>query len=342
MIRQVLSRISDVLYWALAVLWAGGAFASVAFWLNKISNESLGPSERPAAIIALLLAVFLTSWVIELLFPLRAMSEPQWIYKYRPMKTLRTFDSGSWIQFALFALLGLLLGSSVGEPIFGSIITAGLRLLLSFRVKPSLPALLRAGRTRLITSAVWSVPNSELISDMLAATWIGRKPRNAYPPTFSIWKLFFRRAFRRSYLFAIGTTQLLLIVVLSRFWSGFVMLFLLSWGLLGAGFYRCADFRRIGIETWLPNLVLFVHSFVPVLMIIFLWDPAHLFFSCVTAFLAVFLIGYQRAQPRIRDSLYEQDFDTGIGIVIPQDVLTYHLVGLRSGIFFGFLTWWFL
>lgn len=342
MIRQVLVRLSDLLYWAFALLWIGGVFASLTLWLNKQSNLVFSPAELPIAVLALLLVAILASWVTEFLFPLRAMAEPQWIYKYRPMKSLRAFDKDSWIQLALFTLFGSLLGATVDCLLIGAVITAGIRLLFGFRVKVALPPLLRAGRTRLISSALWSVPDSELISDGLAANWREQKTQDNHSPTSSIWKLFFRRAFRRSYLFAIGLIQLLLIVVLVRFWPGFTVIFLVSWGILGAGFYRCADFRRIGINTCWPHIVLVVHSFVSVLVVIFLLDPTNLLMASVSAFLATFQIGYRRAQPRIRENLSGQDFDTGIGIIIPQDVLMYHLFGLCLGIFLGFVCWWFL
>lgn len=194
---RVFEKISEVLY---PVILAGtvlGIIWSIIYWLRQHSAPPTAVT--PSHIAAGVFTIVASSFLIERLIPLRALSKENWIYKSRPQHRLPRYDFHSLIQLVLAGLMGLLFGIVLNYPLLFSLGTVFVRSLPLIFVRNRIPVLLKAGQTRLVGTAAWSVLDSEIISSSLALNWL---PTITQPKDLqsNVIVVFFRRLRRRSYL----------------------------------------------------------------------------------------------------------------------------------------------
>ena len=319
---RALEAVSAVLYPLVIVAMLAGFGWTGLQWLMSHGDS---PVPVPVAGVCAVTTLLLSGWLCERLLPLTALSQQRWIYHERPRRRLRGLDEVSLVQVAAFLLAGLFLGVATGWLVQFTLLGPAARLLPALRRRYRLPDLLRAGRTRLVGSSPWAVQDSEMVADALAATWLRRVGTGV---STSRAALFLRRLRRRSYLLIIAAILLLGGVALAPLGP---CPFILGWGVLGAGLYRCADVSRLRPDQlWMP--VLAGHGLLAALVVWGIWgaNPA------ATAAAVVF-IAYRRGQPR-RVITYAT-VDSGFGISTSPGLSDYYLRGLVVGTLLAALTY---
>lgn len=327
----IIAKTLDALYLLVALALAIGIVFGAASWLTAhLPMPSQGLPTLVAAG-ALVLAMGLSAWLAEGMLPLLAEPEPRWVYYDRPLRVLHVVDSETWIQVAVFAIVGLLLGATIGLPLLGSATSCSFRVLCGVRWKLRLPGLLQAGKTRLVTTGLWTLYDAANTSAGLAATWLRRNPKANYAaPTANTWVLFCRRVARRSYLLVLFAIQLLLVVATAHLDSKVALLFVFAWAILGAGFYRAADLSQLGVRSVVPSVVLLIHGCIAAIAVHLAWGYTHPLMGAIATVVAVVWISQRRGADRAAVQP-AASVDPGLGVAVPTDALQYHGRGLRFG-----------
>lgn len=327
---RTIEAISGVLYpliitgMLLGFGWAG------LQWLTEATGEVATWIPSPIALGAAVFTLLLAGWLAERLVPFAAMAQERWIYRERPRRRLRGLDRDSAIQVLFFLLGGLILGSAAGHP--GELAAVGIvaRLLPALRSHRRLPQLLRAGSTRLIGTSPWAVQDSEMVSEALAANWLSRHPMPSSAPTASLSRLFLRRVRRRSYLLIIGVVVIGAAVALAGPMAKTgVLCFLLAWGILGAGLFRCANFARLGVSSRLGLVVLAVHGLIALAAVWLIWGLSNPGWGAPMTVAAVITVGYRRGLPR--QATNPVSVDSGFGVSMSPELINYYLRGIILG-----------
>ena len=231
-------------------------------------------------------------------------------------------------------VLAMGLGAWLAEgmlPLLGSVTSCSLRVLCGVRWNLRLPGLLQAGKTRLITTGLWTIFDAANTSAGLAATWLRRNPKgNFAAPTANTWVLFCRRVARRSYLLVLFAIQLLLVVATAHLDSKVALLFVLAWAILGAGFYRAADLSQLGVRSVVPLVVLLIHGCVAAISLHLAWGYTHPLMGAIATIVTVVWISQRRGADRAAVQP-AASVDPGLGVAVPTDTLQYHGRGLRFG-----------
>ena len=232
---KLLSKASSALYYAfIAALIAS---VSVYAWQNAAevlpslaqrtaaalpATATIGAGVGSLALIVLL----------EALYPLRSLSLSRWVYVDRPRGRMRGVDKLSIAQLAGVSLLGLALCTSLHLPLYAAMALPLLRIALGWR-SFDLASLLRAGRTRAVSSSSFGLLDSEVSADAIASQSARLRPRSR--ATASPSRLFFRRLYRRWYipLGAVAVIGLTLGLV-PQLGSLALMGFAAAWTIVGA------------------------------------------------------------------------------------------------------------
>ena len=248
---KLLSHASSALYYAfIAALIAS---VSVYAWQNAAevlpslaqrtaaalpATATIGAGVGSLALIVLL----------EALYPLRSLSLSRWVYVDRPRGRMRGVDKLSIAQLAGVSLLGLALCASLRLPLYAAMALPLLRIALGWR-SFDLASLLRAGRTRAVSSSSFGLLDSEVSADAIASQSARLRPRSR--ATASPSRLFFRRLYRRWYipLGAVAVIGLTLGLV-PQLGSLALMGFAAAWTIVGAATGRAASFGRIINGAW--------------------------------------------------------------------------------------------
>lgn len=321
---KVLGKLADAAYVIVATAIIAGFGGAGWRWMR--ANTEVVDSSIPDwfAATAALVALILAAWLLEKLMPLRALTEERWVYRERPRHRLRGFDQESLLQIGLFALIGAVLGLSVGWPLVGLAVAIALRIRLGVRGSRRLPALLKAGRTRLIGMSAWFVQDSEVVADSLAANWENWRGRE---PTDRLTVLFLRRVRRRSYLPTIAVTILTATIALAGSLDKFgIVAYLIAWAILGAALYRCAEFSRVGIISRLPLVVLLIHGALASLAVWVIWGFSSPILGVILVIASIVWSGFNRGRPRRNFDLTV--VDTGLGVNLPPGLTGYYFKGL--------------
>ena len=186
--------------------------------------------------------------LLEALYPLRSLSLSRWVYVNRPRGRMRGVDKLSIAQLAGVSLLGLALCASLRLPLYAAMALPLLRIALGWR-SFDLASLLRAGRTRAVSSSSFGLLDSEVSADAIASQSARLRPRSR--ATASPSRLFFRRLYRRWYipLGAVAVIGLTLGLV-PQLGSLALMGFAAAWTIVGAATGRAASFGRIINGAW--------------------------------------------------------------------------------------------
>ena len=186
--------------------------------------------------------------LLEALYPLRSLSLSRWVYVNRPRGRMRSVDKLSIAQLAGVSLLGLALCTSLRLPLYAAMALPLLRIALGWR-SFDLASLLRAGRTRAVSSSSFGLLDSEVSADAIASQSARLRPRSR--ATASPSRLFFRRLYRRWYipLGAVAVIGLTLGLV-PQLGSLALMGFAAAWTIVGAATGRAASFGRIINGAW--------------------------------------------------------------------------------------------
>ena len=186
--------------------------------------------------------------LLEALYPLRSLSLSRWVYVNRPRGRMRGVDKLSIAQLAGVSLLGLALCASLRLPLYAAMALPLLRIALGWR-SFDLASLLRAGRTRAVSSSSFGLLDSEVSADAIASQSARLRPRSR--ATASPSRLFFRRLYRRWYipLGAVAVIGLTLGLV-PQLGSLGLMGFAAAWTIVGAATGRAASFGRIINGAW--------------------------------------------------------------------------------------------
>ena len=186
--------------------------------------------------------------LLEALYPLRSLSLSRWVYVDRPRGRMRGVDKLSIAQLAGVSLLGLALCASLRLPLYAAMALPLLRIALGWR-SFDLASLLRAGRTRAVSSSSFGLLDSEVSADAIASQSARLRPRSR--ATASPSRLFFRRLYRRWYipLGAVAVIGLTLGLV-PQLGSLALMGFAAAWTIVGAATGRAASFGRIINGAW--------------------------------------------------------------------------------------------
>ena len=248
---KLLSHASSALYYAfIAALIAS---VSVYAWQNAAevlpslaqrtaaalpATATIGAGVGSLALIVLL----------EALYPLRSLSLSRWVYVDRPRGRMRGVDKLSIAQLAGVSLLGLALCASLRLPLYAAMALPLLRIALGWR-SFDLASLLRAGRTRAVSSSSFGLLDSEVSADAIASQSARLRPSSR--ATASPSRLFFRRLYRRWYipLGAVAVIGLTLGLV-PQLGSLALMGFAAAWTIVGAATGRAASFGRIINGAW--------------------------------------------------------------------------------------------
>lgn len=321
---NALEKFSGALYPVIVVALLGGAAWSLLQWISQQAGRTEVWIAPEAALSSGIASLVLSAWLMEKFIPLRALPEKRWIYRERPQRRLRSFDRESLVQIGIFTGAGTLIGTATNFPLVCGVIALLARIAPLIRGSHRLPSLLKAGRTRLIGTSSLAVQHSELVADALAANWLRWRPMR---PTDNLALLFLRRLQRRSYLLVVTAVIVAATVALAgALGEVAIIMFLLAWSVLGAGFYRCADFSRIGLTSKLPIAVLFAHALLALAIVWIIWGIANPLVVIPLVIMAVIFSGYTRGRPRQVMALTA--VDSGFGINISPELMNYYLKGL--------------
>ena len=248
---KLLSTASSALYYAfIAALIAS---VSVYAWQNaaevlpSLAQRTAAALPATATIGAEVGSLALIV-LLEALYPLRSLSLSRWVYVDRPRGRMRGVDKLSIAQLAGVSLLGLALCASLRLPLYAAMALPLLRIALGWR-SFDLASLLRAGRTRAVSSSSFGLLDSEVSADAIASQSARLRPRSR--ATASPSRLFFRRLYRRWYipLGAVAVIGLTLGLV-PQLGSLALMGFAAAWTIVGAATGRAASFGRIINGAW--------------------------------------------------------------------------------------------
>lgn len=248
---KLLSHASSALYYA----FIAALIASVSVYTWQNAAEVL-PSLAQRTAAALPATATIGAGVgslallvlLEALYPLRSLSLSRWVYVNRPRGRMRGVDKLSIAQLAGVSLLGLALCTSLRLPLYAAMALPLLRIALGWR-SFDLASLLRAGRTRAVSSSSFGLLDSEVSADAIASQSARLRPRSR--ATASPSRLFFRRLYRRWYipLGAVAVIGLTLGLV-PQLGSLALMGFAAAWTIVGAATGRAASFGRIINGAW--------------------------------------------------------------------------------------------
>ena len=248
---KLLSHASSAIYYAfIAALIAS---VSVCAWQNPAealpslaqrtaaalpATATIGAGVGSLALIVLL----------EALYPLRSLSLSRWVYVDRPRGRMRGVDKLSIAQLAGVSLLGLALCTSLRLPLYAAMALPLLRIALGWR-SFDLASLLRAGRTRAVSSSSFGLLDSEVSADAIASQSARLRPRSR--ATASPSRLFFRRLYRRWYI-PLGAVAVIVLTLglVPQLGSLALMGFAAAWTIVGAATGRAASFGRIINGAW--------------------------------------------------------------------------------------------
>ena len=248
---KLLSTASSALYYAfIAALIAS---VSVYAWQNAAevlpslaqrtaaalpATATIGAGVGSLALIVLL----------EALYPLRSLSLSRWVYVNRPRGRMRGVDKLSIAQLAGVSLLGLALCASLRLPLYAAMALPLLRIALGWR-SFDLASLLRAGRTRAVSSSSFGLLDSEVSADAIASQSARLRPRSR--ATASPSRLFFRRLYRRWYIPLGAITVIGLTLGLAPQLGSLALIgFAAAWTIVGAATGRAASFGRMINGAW--------------------------------------------------------------------------------------------
>ena len=197
---KLLSHASSAIYYA----FIAALIASVSVYAWQNAAEAL-PSLAQRTAAALPATATIGAGVgslalivlLEALYPLRSLSLSRWVYVDRPRGRMRGVDKLSIAQLAGVSLLGLALCTSLRLPLYAAMALPLLRIALGWR-SFDLASLLRAGRTRAVSSSSFGLLDSEVSADAIASQSARLRPRSR--ATASPSRLFFRRLYRRWYI----------------------------------------------------------------------------------------------------------------------------------------------
>ena len=248
---KLLSHASSAIYYA----FIAALIASVSVYAWQNAAEAL-PSLAQRTAAALPATATIGAGVgslalivlLEALYPLRSLSLSRWVYVDRPRGRMRGVDKLSIAQLAGVSLLGLALCASLRLPLYAAMALPLLRIALGWR-SFDLASLLRAGRTRAVSSSSFGLLDSEVSADAIASQSARLRPRSR--ATASPSRLFFRRLYRRWYipLGAVAVIGLTLGLV-PQLGSLALMGFAAAWTIVGAATGRAASFGRIINGAW--------------------------------------------------------------------------------------------
>lgn len=313
---EFLDRVSAVIYPVVIVGMVLGFGWAGLDWLNHQSVVAATRVPHEIALASGVATVIGTSWLLERLVPLRAMSQLRWVYRERPRGRMRSVDSWTAYQLIAVAIGGTLLGAAVGHPEL-AVLGIAIQLISAFVKRATLPNLLEAGRTRLVGTGSLAVQDSELVADALAASWVTWR-------TPSISPLVLRRLLRRNYLILTAVLIVLAgIALVNALGTATVVPLSIAWTVLGAAVYRCAETTRLHTSrAWLIPVAL--HALLGVALIAALCPLSPLLL--VGLAITIGYGAYRRGLPRRVSTLTFAD--TGFGVSAPLELIGYYCKGL--------------
>ena len=248
---KLLSHASSAIYYA----FIAALIASVSVYAWQNAAEAL-PSLAQRTAAALPATATIGAGVgslalivlLEALYPLRSLSLSRWVYVNRPRGRMRGVDKLSIAQLAGVSLLGLALCASLRLPLYAAMALPLLRIALGWR-SFDLASLLRAGRTRAVSSSSFGLLDSEVSADAIASQSARLRPRSR--ATASPSRLFFRRLYRRWYI-PLGAVAVIVLTLglVPQLGSLALMGFAAAWTIVGAATGRAASFGRIINGAW--------------------------------------------------------------------------------------------
>ena len=248
---KLLSQASTAIYYA----FIAALIASVSVYAWQNAAEAL-PSLAQRTAAALPATATIGAGVgslalivlLEALYPLRSLSLSRWVYVDRPRGRMRGVDKLSIAQLAGVSLLGLALCTSLRLPLYAAMALPLLRIALGWR-SFDLASLLRAGRTRAVSSSSFGLLDSEVSADAIASQSARLRPRSR--ATASPSRLFFRRLYRRWYI-PLGAVAVIVLTLglVPQLGSLALMGFAAAWTIVGAATGRAASFGRIINGAW--------------------------------------------------------------------------------------------
>ena len=248
---KLLSQASTAIYYA----FIAALIASVSVYAWQNAAEAL-PSLAQRTAAALPATATIGAGVgslalivlLEALYPLRSLSLSRWVYVDRPRGRMRGVDKLSIAQLAGVSLLGLALCASLRLPLYAAMALPLLRIALGWR-SFDLASLLRAGRTRAVSSSSFGLLDSEVSADAIASQSARLRPRSR--ATASPSRLFFRRLYRRWYI-PLGAVAVIVLTLglVPQLGSLALMGFAAAWTIVGAATGRAASFGRIINGAW--------------------------------------------------------------------------------------------
>ena len=248
---KLLSHASSAIYYA----FIAALIASVSVYAWQNAAEAL-PSLAQRTAAALPATATIGAGVgslalivlLEALYPLRSLSLSRWVYVDRPRGRMRGVDKLSIAQLAGVSLLGLALCASLRLPLYAAMALPLLRIALGWR-SFDLASLLRAGRTRAVSSSSFGLLDSEVSADAIASQSARLRPRSR--ATASPSRLFFRRLYRRWYI-PLGAVAVIVLTLglVPQLGSLALMGFAAAWTIVGAATGRAASFGRIINGAW--------------------------------------------------------------------------------------------
>ena len=248
---KLLSHASSAIYYA----FIAALIASVSVYAWQNAAEAL-PSLAQRTAAALPATATIGAGVgslalivlLEALYPLRSLSLSRWVYVDRPRGRMRGVDKLSIAQLAGVSLLGLALCASLRLPLYAAMALPLLRIALGWR-SFDLASLLRAGRTRAVSSSSFGLLDSEVSADAIASQSARLRPRSR--ATASPSRLFFRRLYRRWYIPLGAVAVIVLTLGLAPQLGSLALIgFAAAWTIVGAATGRAASFGRIIDGCW--------------------------------------------------------------------------------------------
>ncbi|SPJ41548.1 hypothetical protein CHUV2995_02367 [Corynebacterium diphtheriae subsp. lausannense] len=312
------------------VKWAGWLVvtAFTAFFiLDWIATEAYSHNvtgEYSWRIIVHIFSLFVTAVLLEQFFPIKSISPTDWVYKVQPSQEMRLNIFSVVSQILSCTSVGLVVGTANGHIGLYSAIAAILRIAPLILRKDTIPKLLSAGRTKIVTQASGVVLDSEIIHAAVATThlrWI------KIPPTTNYAFLTFARIIRKPYLILFG----LAIVLLP--WSLVQTLpvqscifFLLCWAVLGGAVARCADFSRLEGSVYPKSILLFVYSLLAAVVFWLIYQPSHPLIAAMFIVPTVVWCGWTRSKKRFVEQL--SFIETGVFGAFSPEQMSFYLTGL--------------
>lgn len=308
-------------------VWFTFAVSAAFFTIDWIINEAQSNNVDAGysrQLIVHILAILITAIVFEKFLPMRAISPEDWVYKVRPSQGLRIGGAGILIQILGFSCVGLVIGAANGHVVLYSVIAITLRMAPLAVRNGTVPKLLRAGRTKNVAQASGMILDSEVVHAAITTTqlrWV------KFPLTSNYIVLTLARISRQPYLLLFGLD----IVLLS--WSiaqtlpkQSLILFLVSWGILGGAIARCADFSELRGSIYPQYALLFVHSLLGIVIVVVTINPAHPLIATVLLGPTIGWCGWTRSKKRSVEQI--NLIETGIFGSFSPEQISFYLSGL--------------